>query len=115
MNTEFEKHLTKEKFEVFMLLCAAGIDGIIKMSELEKIMEKYGLETYNEVFEVFKKMTNPDWLSFFKNHVAEFLPHAEDKRAFLQDLLAVISADEHCAVKECNFYKVVEMLCNDEL
>ena len=33
-----EENLTKEKFEIFMMLCASGIDGNISMTELERIL-----------------------------------------------------------------------------
>ena len=36
-----EENLTKQKFEIFMMLCAAGIDGTIKMSELKRILAEF--------------------------------------------------------------------------
>ena len=54
-----EKNLTKEKFEIFMMLCAAGIDGNISMNELERICLQFDEKSYNEVFESWKSMTSP--------------------------------------------------------
>ena len=109
-----EKNLTKEKFEIFMMLCAAGIDGNIAMSELERICMQFDEKSYNEVFESWKSMTSPAWLSFFKEHKDEFLKTEEDKVAFMADINDIIDADG-VNPKEQNFLKVLEMLMNDEL
>ena len=66
-----ENNLTKEKFEIFMMLCASGIDGNISMNELERICMQFDEKSYNEVFEAWKSMTSPAWLSFFKEHKDE--------------------------------------------
>lgn len=109
-----EENLTKEKFEVFMMLCAAGIDGNISMAELQRILMQFDEKTYVEVFEKFKTMTSPAWLSFFKEHKDEFLKSEEDKAAFLANINDIIAADG-VNLKEQNFIKVLEMLINDEL
>ena len=111
-----EKNLTKEKFEIFMMLCASGIDGNISMNELERICMQFDEKSYYEVFEAWKSMTSPAWLSFFKEHKDKFLKTEEDKAAFMADLNDIVSADEgDTNLKEKNFMKVVEMLMNDEL
>ena len=111
-----EKNLTKEKFEIFMMLCAAGIDGNISMKELERICMQFDEKSYNEVFESWKSMTSPAWLSFFKEHKDEFLKTQEDKVAFMADIQDIVAAEEgEVNLKERNFMKVLEMLINDEL
>ena len=111
-----EKNLTKEKFEIFMMLCASGIDGNISMNELERILMQFDERSYNEVFESWKSMTSPAWLSFFKEHKDEFLKTEEDRAAFLADISDIIAADGgETNLKEQNFMKVMEMLINDEL
>ena len=111
-----KKNLTKEKFEVFMMLCAAGIDGNISMNELERILMQFDESVYKEVFESFKTMTSPAWLSFFKEHKDEFLNTEEDRAAFLADINDILAADgDDTTLKEQNFMKVIEMLMNDEL
>jgi hypothetical protein len=110
-----EKNLTKEKFEIFMMLCASGIDGNISMTELERILMQFDEDTYHEVFNEFKKMTSPAWLSFFKEHKDEFLKTEEDKAAFMADINDLVMADGENSLKEQNFIKVLEMLMNDEL
>ena len=111
-----EKNLTKEKFEIFMMLCAAGIDGTISMSELERICLQFDTKSYNEVFESWKTMASPAWLSFFKAHKDEFLKTQEDKVAFMADINDIVSAESgEVKLKEKNFMKVLEMLINDEL
>ena len=110
------QNLTKEKFEIFMMLCASGIDGNISMKELERICMQFDEKTYKEVFESWKSMTSPAWLSFFKEHKDEFLKTEEDKAAFLADLNDIVAAEEgEVNLKERNFMKVLEMLINDEL
>ena len=110
------ENLTKEKFEIFMMLCAAGIDGNISMKELERICMQFDEKCYNEVFESWKSMTSPAWLSFFKEHKDEFLKTQEEKVAFMADLNDIVSAqDGEVNLKEQNFMKVLEMLINDEL
>ena len=109
------ENLTKEKFEIFMMLCGSGVDGNISMSELERILMQFDENTYREVFEYFKTLTSPDWLSFFKLHKDEFLKTEEDKAAFLADMNDLVLADGVNAKKEQNFIKVLEMLINDEL
>ncbi len=115
MENALENNLTRQKFEIFMMLCAAGIDGTINMSELEKILERWDHKDYEEVFEVFRKMSSPNWLSFFKAHKDEFLPTEEDRDNFLHEIYDVLSVGDKMEVKESNFYKVLKMLCNDEL
>ena len=110
------ENLTKEKFEIFMMLCASGIDGNISMKELERICMQFDEQTYKEVFESWKTMTSPAWLSFFKEHKDEFLKTQEDKVAFMADLNDIVAAEEgEVNLKEQNFMKVLEMLINDEL
>ena len=109
------ENLTKEKFEIFMMLCASSIDGTISFTELERIVLQFDEKVYREVFEEFKKMANPAWLSFFKEHKDEFLKTEEDKAAFMADLNDLIMADGVNSPKEQNFMKVLEMLINDEL
>ena len=88
------ENLTKEKFEIFMMLCASGIDGNM----------------------YWKSMTSPAWLSFFKEHKDEFLKTQEDKVAFMADIHDIVAAEEgDVNLKEKNFMKVLEMLINDEL
>ena len=108
------ENLTKEKFEIFMMLCASGIDGNIAMTELERILMQFDSKVYKEVFDSWKTMTSPAWLSFFKEHKDEFLKTEEDKAAFMADINDIIAADG-ITLKEQNFMKVVEMLINDEL
>ncbi|MCF0201148.1 MAG: hypothetical protein HUK16_07280 [Bacteroidales bacterium] len=111
-----ENGLTKEKFEIFMMLCASSIDGVINKSELERILMEFDAETYKEVFASFKTMTSPAWLSFFKEHKDEFLKTEEDRAGFLADISDILHADaEEPTLKEKNFMKVIEMLLNDEL
>ena len=110
-----DENLTKEKFEIFMMLCASGIDGNISMKELERICMQFDEKTYKEVFESWKTMTSPAWLSFFKEHKDEFLKTEEDKAAFMADLNDLVMADGVNSPKEQNFMKVLEMLINDEL
>ena len=110
------ENLTKEKFEIFMMLCASGIDGNISMKELERICMQFDEKTYKEVFESWKSMTSPAWLSFFKEHKDEFLKTQEDKVAFMADIQDIVAAEEgEVNLKEQNFMKVLEMLINDEL
>lgn len=111
-----EENLTKEKFEVFMMLCASGIDGNISMSELERILMQFDESIYCEVFEKFKTMTSPAWLSFFKEHKDEFLKTDEDKAGFLADISDIMIADgDDQEIRKKNFLKVLEMLMNNEL
>ena len=109
------ENLTKEKFEIFMMLCASGIDGNISMKELERICMQFDEKSYNEVFDSWKSMSSPAWLSFFKDHKDEFLKTEEDKAAFMADLNDLVMADGVNSPKEQNFMKVLEMLINDEL
>ncbi len=111
-----ENNLTKEKFQIFMMLCASGIDGNVSMNELERILLQFDEKSYYEVFESWKSMTSPAWLSFFKEHKDEFLKTQEDKVAFMADINDIVSADDgETTLKEKNFMKVLEMLINDEL
>ena len=109
------ENLTKEKFEIFMMLCASGIDGNISMTELDRILNQFDNEAYYEVFEAWKSMTSPNWLSFFKDHKDEYLKTEEDKAAFLADINDIVMADGENSLKEQNYMKVLEMLMNDEL
>ena len=110
------ENLTKEKFEIFMMLCASGIDGNISMKELERICMQFDEKTYKEVFESWKSMTSPAWLSFFKEHKDEFLKTQEEKVAFMADINDIVAAEDgEVNLKEQNFMKVLEMLINDEL
>ena len=97
-------------------LTKAGIDGNISMKELERICMQFDEKTYKEVFESWKSMTSPAWLSFFKEHKDEFLKTEEEKAAFMADLNDIVAAEEgEVNLKEQNFMKVLEMLINDEL
>ena len=39
------ENLTKEKFQIFMMLCASGIDGNISYTELERILNQFDEKT----------------------------------------------------------------------
>ena len=98
------------------MLCASAIDGQITMNELERILMQFDEKTYCEVFEKFKTMTSPAWLSFFKEHKDEFLKTEEDKAAFLADISDILVADgDDQEIRKRNFLRVLEMLMNNEL
>ena len=92
--------LTKEEFKVLMMLYVSNIDGQIHEDEVEVMLERVDGVTFNNVKKLFKKMSDTEIVECINMNKAKFLVTDSDRQQLLNDLKAVVAADEHSSAME---------------
>ena len=103
-------NLNKEEFKVMAMLYAANIDGNIQSDEIEVMCDKTDPDTYKKVSKLFGKMNDMQVIECIKEHKNQFLSSETDKQQFIDDLKAIIEADEKVTAMESHLCKALEKL-----
>lgn len=103
-------NLSKEEFKVMAMLYAANIDGNIQSDELEVMLGKTDPDTYKKVSKLFGKMNDMQILECIEENKHLHLALEADKQQFMEDLRAIIEADEKVTVMENQICKALERL-----
>ena len=103
-------NLSKEEFKVMAMLYAANIDGNIQSDELEVMLGKTDPDTYKKVNKLFGKMNDMQILECIEENKHLHLASEADKQQFMEDLRAIIEADEKVTVMENQICKALERL-----
>ncbi len=104
--------INRTEFENLLLLYAANIDGQIHPDELAKIMERNNATEFGETLKKFKKMSDFEILECINENKATYST-TEKRQQLLDDLRAVIEADEKLTSVENYLYKNIEKLINE--
>ena len=92
--------LTKEEFKVLMMLYVSNIDGQIHEDEVDVMLERVDSVTFSNVKKLFKKMSDTEIVECINMNKAKFLVTDSDRQQLLNDLKAVVAADEHSSAME---------------
>ena len=92
--------LTKEEFKVLIMLYVSNIDGQSHEDEVEVMFEKVDGVTFSNVKKLFKKMSDAEIVDCINMNKAKYLVTDSDRQQLLNDLKAVVAADEHRSVME---------------
>lgn len=92
--------LTKDEFKVLIMLYVSNIDGQIHEDEVNVMLERVDAVTFNNVKKLFKKMNDTEIVDCININKAKFLVTDSDRQQLLNDLKAVVAADEHCSAME---------------
>ena len=92
--------LTKDEFKVLIMLYVSNIDGQIHKDEAEVMLERVDAVTFNNVKKLFKKMSDSEIFDCIKMNKVKFLVTDNDRLQMLNDLKAIVAADERCSVME---------------
>lgn len=100
--------LTKDEFKVLVMLYAASIDSNIHQDEVDEILQRTDATTFEKMKKVFQKMSDTEILSCINDNKAHFCTNEEDNEQLLDDVHAIIAADEHHSVMESHLVRVLK-------
>ena len=86
--------LTKQEFNVLLMLYAASIDGNIRKEEVEEILEQASPESYRKVKKSFSQMSDMEVLDLINENKSQFITNEAEKQQVLDQLRAVVSVDD---------------------
>jgi len=92
--------LNKEEFKVMAMLYAANIDGNIQSEEVKIMLEKTDFDTVEKVEKLFDKMSDTEIIDCIRENKAQYAATEADKRGLMDDLRAIIEADEKVSPME---------------
>lgn len=85
--------MTKEEFQILLMLYVANIDGKKHADELSVILEKYNPAAYMKTQKLFMKMNDIEVLQCIEENKYKYAATEEDRQQLLENLQAVIEAD----------------------
>ena len=102
--------LSKDEFKVLVMLYAASIDGKIYKNEVEVILEKSNAEVFRKVKKIFLKMSDIEVLECIGEHKRAYAADDDSRNQLLDDIKAVMEADENCSAIEDYLYMTMERI-----
>ena len=102
--------LSKDEFKVLVMLYAASIDGKIYKNEVEVILEKNDAEVFRKVKKIFLKMSDIEVLECIGEYKRAYAADDDSRKQLLDDIKAVIEADENCSAIEDYLYMTMERI-----
>ena len=102
--------LSKEEFKVMVMLYAANIDGDIQSDEIKLMLEKTDFDTVEKVEKLFDKMNDIQVIECINENKVQYAATEADKQLLLEDVRAIIDADEKITVMEEQLSKALEKL-----
>lgn len=100
--------LNKEEFKVMVMLYAANIDGNIQSEEVKIMLEKTDFDTVEKVEKLFDKMSDSEILDCIRENKAQYTAADADKQELMNDLRAIVEADEKVSLMENQICKALE-------
>lgn len=100
--------LNKEEFKVMAMLYAANIDGNIQSEEVRIMLEKTDFDTVEKVEKLFDKMSDLEILDCIRENKAQYAATDADKQELMNDLRAIVEADEKVSLMENQICKALE-------
>lgn len=102
--------LNKQEFKVLTMLYAANIDGYIQSEEVRVMLEKTDFDTVEKVEKMFAQMNDSEAFDCIMENKAEFASTEEDREAIIQDICAIVMADENLTVTEEHLLRTMRRL-----
>lgn len=100
--------LNKEEFKVMAMLYAANIDGNIQSEEVKIMLEKTDFDTVEKVEKLFDKMSDLEILDCIRENKEQYAAAEADKQELMNDLRAIVEADEKVSLMENQICKALE-------
>lgn len=85
--------VTKEEFQIMLMLYVANIDGKKHTDELRLILEKSNPTVYTKTNRMFQKMNDAEVLQLIEDNKHKYAVTQEERQQLLDDLHAIIEAD----------------------
>ena len=89
--------MTKEEYQTLLMLYVANIDGKIEDGEVSVMLQKSSPATYNRVNAMFERMSEQEVVECIRVNKNRFATRDADRQKMLDDLRAVVKADERLA------------------
>lgn len=102
--------LTKEEFNVLLMLYAASIDGSIRKEEAEQMLAQTNPDVYKKVKKSFSKMSDVEVLNLIHDNKNQFITNDSDKQELLKQLQSVIRADDSVSPIEGHLQRFISNL-----
>lgn len=99
---------TKEEFKVLVMLYAANIDSNIHQDEVDRILEKTDVATFEKVRKMFKNMGDTEILSCIQENKVQYLADPAEKQQLLDDVHSIIAADGRHSAMENHLTRVLK-------
>lgn len=103
-------NLTKEEFKTLLMLYASNIDGNIHRDEVDVMLEKANPLVFGSVKKVFAKMGDVEILDCIKANKSKYASTDEECKVLLDDIKAVIQADDRNLVMENHLMRIINKL-----
>lgn len=102
--------LTREEFNVILMLYAARIDGNVRKEEVEKILEYTNSDVFKKVEKSFVKMSDMEVLECICKNKAEYASTDSARIIIIRDLRDIIEADEKVTAVEEHLLRTIQRL-----
>jgi len=103
---------SKDELNVYILLYAAKVDYEITIEEKDKIIEKYGIETYNKLFGEIRMDNDYSSIDKIKNAIGQLELTKEEIKESMQDVKTIFEADGKFDSIEKGVYNVLNKVLN---
>ena len=104
------EELSKKEFQVLAMLYAANCDGNIETDEVGVMLEKADSATYHKIYKMFMKMNDIEVLTCIKMHRDKYAATPEDRQTLMDEIMAVINADDKVVGFEHYLPKMLEKI-----
>ena len=101
-------NISKEEFEMLVMLYAANIDGQIDKNEVDTMLSKADATVFEKMKKQIKKMRDIDVLACINDNKEKYALSQEDKQHLLNDIREIIMADSRYSSTESQLLRVVK-------
>lgn len=102
--------LNKNEFKALVMLYAAHIDGHVQAEEMEMMIEKNDESTFKKMFKAYKSMSDIEVLDCIQENKHRFIATPSDTEHLMDDMRAIVAADERCSPMEKRMLKTIEKI-----
>ena len=104
------KNLTKEEFNVLVMLYAAKIDGSVKGDELDVVLEKSHPTAFAEMKKMLRKMSDIEILSCIAEHASKYTATETDRQELFASVHDIFAADGRHSAMENHLMRVLKKI-----
>ncbi len=102
--------MTKEEFNVMVMLYAAKIDGSIRSEELEVVMERGQPEVLADVKKMLRKMSDMEILDCIAGHASKYAATEAERQELFGRVHDIIAADGRYSAMESHLLRVLNKI-----
>lgn len=86
--------LTREEFNVLLMLYAASIDGNVRKDEVEEILNRTNPDIFKKVQKAFVKMSDMEILELIDEYKKQYITSEAEKTQVLDQLRDIMKVDD---------------------